>query len=390
MKDQSQKNHLSMYIHIPFCERKCAYCDFLSFDCKNEQINDYVDALCSQIEDYSKHDGEIDWVIKTIFFGGGTPSVLTTEHMTAIFKTINSNYDVLENAEISIECNPGTLTKEKINHYRTLGFNRISLGVQSTDFEKLKVLGRIHDEQSVFEQYGLIKASGFENINLDLMYGIPNQTLEEWSRQLDVIIDMNPEHISAYGLIVEEGTAYEKLFQKEPELFPDEDLERAMYWLAHEKLTVAGYEHYEISNFAKPGFACQHNETYWRLIPYIGFGLGASSYINGTRFDMIRDLDAYIGFKESPKKMMNEQSIIVSSKQSSMEEFMFLGLRRLAGISKKEFMALFGCGINSVYDDALDYLMRESLIQVIDDSILLTKRGIDISNYVLSHFLLSE
>jgi oxygen-independent coproporphyrinogen-3 oxidase len=387
MNDKSQKPILSMYIHIPFCERKCAYCDFLSFDCKNDKIEAYLEALHRQIESSEYKDS---WMVGTLFFGGGTPSILNSNQISRLMTCIKSNFTLSDDAEITMECNPGTLNKNKIKAIKESGINRISLGVQSTDVVFLERLGRIHDDKTVYEQYQLLRDNGFGNINLDFMYGLPEQTLKEWEKQIDTIIELAPEHISAYGLIVEKDTAYEKLYEEQPEIFPDEDLERDMYWLTHDKLTNAGYVHYEISNYCKPGLASRHNETYWLLRPYIGLGLGSASYIDKTRFSITKDLELFIDTSINPSLLIDQETIINMDKRTVMEEYMFLGLRRLEGIDMRDFEIKFNQSFMDTYGEITTKFVKDELMVMTDRQLYLTPRGIDISNYVMSHFLFDK
>jgi oxygen-independent coproporphyrinogen-3 oxidase len=382
---RSQKQTLSMYIHIPFCQKKCAYCDFLSFSGKMDHVSGYLKALINEIIRWPNKE---NYIIKTIFIGGGTPSVLTGNEILELFTAIKKNYILDKDCEISMECNPGTLTDDKIIAIKNSGINRISMGVQSLDVKMLEILGRIHNDTIFYQQYTAIQEAGFGNINLDFMYGLPHQTLAAFEKELDMVIQLQPKHLSVYGLIIEEGTSYEQLYEKNPDFFPNEEVERDMYWMAHKKLVDAGYEHYEISNYAKPGYRCRHNEVYWLLEPYISFGIGGSSFIDGCRSDHIKDLELYIRLKDNTKDMIDKTSVIPITNNSIMEEFMFLGLRRLEGISKVAFLNLTGSDIMEVYDEVIDTLKDEKLIIEDDTNIRLTERGIDISNYVMSQFLI--
>lgn len=377
---KSQKQTLSMYIHIPFCQKKCAYCDFLSFDCKNHQIVDYLKVLNLEIATWEKRD---KYIVKSIFFGGGTPSILSGQQIINLMACIQNNYELIDDCEITMECNPGTLTEDKVKNIKESGINRISMGVQSLDMDTLKSLGRIHSDTEFYNQYQLLRHYGFNNINLDIMYALPHQTLEHFKEQLKKVITLAPEHLSVYGLIIEADTPYEMLYNRQPDIFPDEEVERQMYWLAHDILTKAGYEHYEISNYAKAGLRCKHNEVYWLLEPYIGFGLGASSYIDDSRFDQTRDIDQYIlanGHYDAIKIIRNNDAL--------KEELVFLGLRRLEGVNKAYFKEKTGESLEDVYGQIIKELVEQELLIEDKGHIKLTGRGIDISNHVMSKFIL--
>ena len=278
---------MQIYMHIPFCVKKCLYCDFLSGPQNQETIELYVDSLCREIATYPvSHANRTKDKVSTIFVGGGTPSILSGEQIKRIFDALYAHFDMEEDAEVTIEVNPGTVTREKLEAYRACNINRISFGLQSANNEELKLLGRIHNFETFVENFRLARACGFENINVDLMSAIPNQTLQSFEETLCKVLALKPEHISAYSLIVEEGTPFAYLYgegcPKEQEL-PSEDVEREIYYKTEEILSQAGYHRYEISNYAKQGMECKHNVGYWDRKEYIGFGLGASGLVNETR-----------------------------------------------------------------------------------------------------------
>lgn len=382
-----KREALSLYIHIPFCESKCAYCDFLSFAGKDDLIEGYMKKLNAQIHTFAEKDM---WLIESIFLGGGTPSILEGHYITELFETIRAGYKLSETCEITIECNPGTLTEEKMEAYKDAGINRISMGVQSTDLEQLKLMNRIHDKKTVLDQYQLLRDKGFDNINLDIIYGLMDQSLEQWVEQVKLAITLNPEHLSVYSLTIEEGTPFYDLYNKQSDRFPSEDLDRDMYWKTHDLLEEAGYEHYEISNYAKAGKASYHNNVYWKAMPYVGFGLGASSFYDDSRFTTIKDLELYVNGGKALKSFVDLDNIEYLDYETEMEEFMFLGLRRLEGISIKEYEYRFECDMNEYYAEALRKLQEEKLLVVDGDMIRLTNKGVDISNYALSYFLIEE
>ena len=382
---------LAIYIHIPFCVRKCLYCDFLSAPASDETREQYVQALCREIREERK--SYVNYKIETIFLGGGTPSLLSGEQLARILGTVFDAYQVADDCEISMEVNPGTVTKEKLKAYKRAGVNRLSIGMQSAVEEELQSLGRIHSSEDAFDTYELAIKTGFNNINIDLMSAIPGQTKESWKESLKRILDLEPApaHVSAYSLIIEEGTPF---FEKTPTL-PDEDTEREMYKITNDILSEAGYLRYEISNYAKPGFACRHNCTYWERGSYAGFGIGAASLVEQVRFSNTRNLKDYLG-----KYLKNATVAIKENRQElsveeQMEEFMFLGLRMMRGVSAGKFSDLFGKTIEQVYPGIVEKYCRQGLLQKIPEQgsgevrIALTERGIDVSNVIMADFLLT-
>ena len=382
---------LAIYIHIPFCVRKCLYCDFLSAPASDETKEQYVQALCREIREERK--SYVNYKIETIFLGGGTPSLLSGEQLDRILGTVFDAYQVADDCEISMEVNPGTVTKEKLKAYKRAGVNRLSIGMQSAVEEELQSLGRIHSSEDAFDTYDLAVKTGFNNINIDLMSAIPGQTIESWKESLKRILDLEPApaHVSAYSLIIEEGTPF---FEKTPTL-PDEDTEREMYKITNDILSEAGYLRYEISNYAKPGFACRHNCTYWERGSYAGFGIGAASLVEQVRFSNTRNLKDYL-----EKYLKNATVAIKENRQElsveeQMEEFMFLGLRMMRGVSAGKFSDLFGKTIEQVYPGIVEKYCRQGLLQKIPEQgsgevrIALTERGIDVSNVIMADFLLT-
>ncbi len=404
----TKKNPLGIYVHIPFCVKKCNYCDFLSAPFKKEVQKCYIEALLKQIRIYE--DLVKEYEVKTIYFGGGTPSLLEIEEIESIFTVIKETYglteDNLKQMEITLEANPGTFGKDKLLVYRKLGFNRLSIGVQSMNENELKLLGRIHTVEEFLENYKLARECGFENINVDLMQALPGQTIEDWENTLKQVVELKPEHISAYSLIIEEGTKFYDWYEGKEELLPDEETEREMYYRTEEILKKAGYERYEISNYAKVGKESKHNLSYWQGVDYLGLGLGASSLIKGERFSGENDLEKFIMYvsdleKDNVYYLENslgetniyhlenhlEQDRYLITKQEQMEEFMFLGLRVMKGVSKQEFFERFQIKIEDIYGQVLGKLEKQELIILENDKIALTKKGIDVSNYVFAEFL---
>lgn len=387
MEEFRIKKELELYIHIPFCVKKCAYCDFLS-SVQNEEVREnYVNALVREIKEYRQLQEQ--YVVSTIFIGGGTPTILSGKQMQRIFETLHDVFEISQDAEITIEANPGTVTKEKLNTYRTCGINRISFGLQSANNEELRLLGRIHTYEEFLESYHLARKCGFANINVDLISAIPKQTLSSWEETLKNVIALNPEHISAYSLIIEEGTPFANMYgesaPKEDEL-PSEDEERNIYYRTKELLKESGYQQYEISNYAKDGNVCRHNSGYWKRKDYLGIGLGSASLLNHTRFHNTNDLSFYL--KHAGETELLRQDMQLLSVEEQMEEFMFLGLRMTEGVSKKEFETCFGKSIDACYEKQLQKLRKQEMIEMTDDRITLTEYGFDVSNYVLSEFIL--
>lgn len=380
---------LELYLHIPFCVKKCNYCDFLSAPAGEETRAAYVDALLEEIRGFDEPE---DYEVVTVFFGGGTPSILPGRAIFRIMEVLREKFSFRKGAEITLEANPGTVDKEKLSFYKKAGINRLSFGLQSADAEELKKLGRIHTWEKFLESFQLAREAGFSNINVDLMSALPGQTKESWEKTLRQVLALQPEHISAYSLIIEEGTPFYQLYEKdverrdageEPELIPSEEEERAMYEATGRILKEQGYLHYEISNYAKPGCECRHNLGYWQRRDYLGFGLGASTLLNPVRYKNTEDLEAYLGGDFSKKEFF------VLTKDNQIEETMFLGLRVLEGVSKEQFREQFSCELRVVYRKELEKLEQEGLLEEEGDFVRLTSRGIDLSNPVLAEFLLS-
>lgn len=367
-----------LYIHIPFCVRKCDYCDFLSAPGSEEAKASYTEALLREIEAVKTEKREVS----SIFVGGGTPSVLSPSLMGDIFEKIHESFSVAPDAEITIEANPGTLSKEKLFLYRSVGINRLSLGLQSPEETELKSLGRIHTYGEFLESFSLAREAGFQNINVDLMCALPEQTYEGWIRNLRTVAALHPEHISAYSLIIEEGTP----FAKRKLNLPDEDTEYRMYEDTAGILAEYGYEQYEISNYAKKGLSCRHNIGYWTRKEYLGLGLGAASLWGNQRFSNTPDFSLYLNNSGFPEKIRGDRETL--SLEAEMSEFMFLGLRMTEGVSKAEFLEGFGVPIESVYGKVLDKYKSMGLLEEKEGRIFLTREGIHVSNGVMAEFLL--
>lgn len=400
--------NLELYVHIPFCLKKCAYCDFLSFSCDEKTQFAYADALIREIEFYGTQLK--DYFVTTIFVGGGTPTWLHEDKMVEILDTIYTFFNVSSDAEITMECNPGTVTMAKLEKYRKNGVNRLSIGLQSADDEELQILGRIHTFEKFVKTFEMARNAGFANINVDLISGIPYQNKEKFLHTLQKVVRLRPNHISAYSLIIEEGTPFYEKYKPDLELqeagkptkvLPTEDEVYCITKLTQKFLAQMGYEQYEISNFAQPGFECVHNIGYWTRENYLGLGLGAASLLNDVRYANETDLDSYIQASEQIQPLAFEQpdghieygtnlhsSVDAVSRKSQMEEFMFLGLRMNCGVTRQQFQDLFGIPIEGVYKDALEHLKSEGLLEINAGRIVLTEKGQDLSNYALAQFIL--
>ncbi len=365
---------LSIYIHIPFCIKKCYYCDFASFDNESNKIGQYVDVLVDEIMtfDFSLYN------IKSIFFGGGTPSLLKSWQVEKILNCIPYN----KNVEITMECNPETLNKKYLENLFDIGVNRLSIGLQSVDDTVLKTIGRVHTFDTFLENYGYAREVGFKNINVDLMFSLPNLSKEKYFEGLQQVALLNPEHLSIYSLIVEEGTKFDFMLEKGEIKIPSEDEDREVFEKTENALKKYGYNKYEISNYCKNDMECVHNLGYWELREYIGFGLSAHSFINNERFENVNNLEKYLC---GHNKKINKIEV---TKQNLMEEFMFLGLRKDEGISVKDFEQKFNCSIYNVYGEALSKLEKEKNLIMQNDKIKLSKKAVNISNKILSEFLI--
>lgn len=400
MIEKSTCKTLGIYIHIPFCVRKCLYCDFLSAPASGEEMERYVTALTREIKEESRN--YTDDIVKSVFLGGGTPSLLPAESIVRILNTVYDCFNLDEACEISMEVNPGTVTPDKLSSWQRGGVNRLSIGLQSTVDSELKALGRIHTSKDFFDTYELAIKTGFNNINIDLMSAIPGQTLETYLDTLKRVTSMQPmpTHISSYSLMIEEGTP----FYENPPVLPDEDCEREMYKITGDFLTNLGYHQYEISNYALPGYECIHNKRYWERGNYVGFGIGAASMVDNERFQNTNDIIRYFNFylqeestqkKKAPPTKNEEikEARQKLSRQEQMAEYMFLGLRVIKGVSSREFYHIFGVTINQAYPGIVEDFCQKGLLERTKDPetgdirIALTRRGIDVSNIVMAQFL---
>lgn len=377
-KDQADLP-MEIYVHIPFCMKKCDYCDFLSGPCTRAEQEDYVRALLDEIDAVKEGKGRS---VSSIFIGGGTPSVLEETWIGQILDKIRAKFKIQEDAEITIEVNPGTADYRKLCAYRSYGIDRLSIGLQSPDDRELKILGRIHDHEQFLETYKSARKAGFDNINIDLMSAIPDQTYEGWIKNLQIVAELGPEHISAYSLIVEEGTPFA---HKELNL-PDEDTEYQMYEATAQILKDYGYEQYEISNYAKAGRECRHNKGYWMRQDYLGLGVGAASLYGERRFSNTADRGSYCK-NSTVLEYIREQETILS-REDQMAEFMFLGLRMTQGVEKGRFLEYFGCTIGEIYGEIVEKYCSMGFLVENEERIFLSRKGIHVSNSIMSEFLL--
>ena len=373
-----------IYIHIPFCVKKCSYCDFVSF-CSDEKIwEQYTNAVVCEIENKKIENPK---KVTTIYIGGGTPSLIPENYIVKIINTVKSRFKIEESAEITIEVNPGTVTEKKLVAYKNVGINRISIGLQSAEDRILKLIGRIHNYQTFLSTYNLTRNIGFENINVDLMLAIPTQTKGELLNTLNKVIELKPNHISLYSLIVEENTEIKKALEVGKLEYVDEKVEREMYWKTKRILEKNGYFHYEISNFAKRGFESKHNMDCWNQEEYIGFGIAAHSYINNKRFSNISNLEEYIKNINEENFEKNIELHENQTKQDKMKEYMMIGLRKIGGISISEFERRFRISPLFYFRFEIDKLVKENLLEVDLDYIKLTKKGLDFANIVFEEFI---
>ena len=385
---------IGIYVHIPFCKQKCKYCDFNSFANKGEYIEKYVKCVQKEIKnvgDRVRLNSNGDYtnlpIAKTIYIGGGTPSFIDEKYIEDILKTIETNFEIDKNIEVTIEINPGTVNLEKLKKYRDIGINRLSIGLQTSNNNLLKLIGRIHNYEQFLQTINLAKTVGFKNINVDTMIGLPNQTIYDVEDTLNKLINLDVTHISVYSLIVEEGTEIEKEIQNGSLTLPDEELERYMYWFAKRKLEENGYIHYEISNFAKIPYRSKHNVDCWNQKEYIGFGVSASSYENNIRYRNIDSIEEYIKNIENDKETKNVIIEEKQNKQTKMNEYMILGLRKINGVSITEFRRKFELSPLQVYNKELTRLLREGLINIDTNNIRLSKKGLDLANIVWEEFI---
>lgn len=376
-----ENKKIGIYVHIPFCKRKCDYCDFISYSNKDSKIEEYIEAVKKEIE-LQKIKSEIT----TVYIGGGTPSYIDSKLIKEIMAELQ-NKNVSKDAEITIEVNPGTVTLEKLKDYKDAGINRLSIGLQTTKDELLKQIGRIHNFEQFVETYKMARKVGFQNINVDLMLGLPNQRIKDLKESLESIIQLIPEHISVYSLIVEDGTPIANKIQNGELELPNEDLERNMYWYVKNTLELNGYKHYEISNFAKQGYESKHNMNCWNQKEYIGIGIAAHSYRDITRYSNTKNLGEYIRNVQNKKIERNRIIHEIQKEDDTKKEYMLLGLRQIDGVRISKFKEKFGDNPIYLFRNELKKLSDENLISVDEDNIKLTNKGIDLANLVWEEFV---
>lgn len=375
---------IGVYIHIPFCKRKCFYCDFCSYDNSSEYHEEYIESIIKEIKNFNQEE---NLIVKTIYVGGGTPSIIEANLIKKVLIELNNKFEIDKNVELTIEINPGTVNKEKLEMYKSIGINRLSIGLQSTNDNLLKTIGRIHNYEEFETCYELARATNFSNINVDLMIGLPTQTIQDVKESLKNIISKNPEHISVYSLILEDDTKLKKLVDNKILDIPDEDIERNMYWIVKNTLEENGYEQYEISNFAKKSYESKHNTDCWKQKEYIGFGTAAHSYFNNVRYSNTCNIYDYIKNIKNNQFQKNIEIQELQEKDIQMNEYMILGLRMMQGVNVKNFIEKFGENPKIRYQKEIKKLENQNLIVVDEMFIKLTKKGIDFANIVWSEFI---
>ncbi len=375
---------VGIYIHIPFCKQKCFYCDFVSYCDKTKFIDRYIDCLKKEIESKSNKN---EIVIDTIYIGGGTPSIIDVKLIIEVLESIKENFNVEKEAEITIEINPGTVNEEKLKLYKEEGINRVSIGLQSTNNDLLKMLGRIHTYEEFLKCSNMARNIGFKNINVDLMLGLPSQTLDDINKSMKRIINLKPEHVSVYSLIVEDGTKLARDVENGKLILPEEEIERNMYWKVKQTLENNGYIHYEISNFAKKGYESKHNMNCWSQKEYLGFGASAHSYFKSMRYSNIEDIEEYIDNISKGKIEQNKKVHEIQTVEDSKKEYMLLGLRKIDGVNITEFKNKFVDNPIYLFKKELSRLACEKLIEIDENRIKLTDKGLDLANIVWEEFV---
>lgn len=391
------KKEIGVYIHIPFCKRKCFYCDFCSFECDEKIQQDYIKALISEIRAFNfnkisnqfiKENPRInleDFVVKTLYIGGGTPSYISSSLIGQIILELKNKFKLADDMEATIEVNPGTASLEKMLEYKKMGLNRLSIGLQATNDRLLTLIGRIHNYEQFVETYKMARLAGFGNINVDLMIGLPTQTIDDVKDSLNKIVELQPEHISVYSLILEEGTRLKSMVDSKKIALPDEDTERAMYWLVKNNLEKNEYSHYEISNFAQKGYESKHNTDCWKQKEYLAFGLAAHSYFNNIRYTNIGNLHKYI-----ENNLNNQNEIVIEEiqdEETKMNEYVILGLRMIAGFALDDFEKIFQKRFEDVYEKQYKKLLKYKLIEKQNNRIKLSNKGMDLANVVWEEFV---
>ncbi len=392
---KTERKSLGVYVHVPFCIKKCNYCDFLSYEKIPEEVqNAYFQSLLREINIYSEIYGNL-YYVDAIFIGGGTPSLVRESHISDLISAVRSGFSVSGNAEISIESNPKTLTEIGLKTYLKSGVNRLSIGAQSCDDKLLFYMGRIHSAGDFISNYTLARECGFQNINTDIMFGIPGQTTGIWMDTLEKIIQLKPEHISFYSLQLEEGTRFFSMYEEGSFKETDEETDRNMYHTAAEILKNNGYVHYEISNASKVGYQCRHNLKYWSMKDYLGIGLGSHSFIDGTRSSNVRDLKQYI--KSGIDNSIGKTSISIQSpftcwqhnntNDENISDYLITVMRKTQGIELEDFRHRFGIELKQLHGSTIQKYRNLGLIEIVENRLRFTEKGIDLSNMVLAEFV---
>ncbi|MBQ4562714.1 MAG: radical SAM family heme chaperone HemW [Clostridia bacterium] len=374
---------LGLYLHFPFCMNKCAYCDFYSV-VNYDDVERYMDALMLQCEDYATSCEP--YAVDTIFLGGGTPTIVPEKQMQALIDCIYENFNVTIDAEVTIEANPATVTLGQLKKYRKSGINRLSIGLQSVCDNELKALSRVHSYEDFEKTFKMARKAGFDNINLDLMYGIPEQTMDSFIKSLETVVELDPEHISLYNLKIEDSTPFGAIRDSLP--LPDEDIEFAMYEYAIDYLTRHGYEQYETSNFAKKGYECKHNMKYWTCQEYLGLGTASHSYFRNTRFSFIKDIDSFVSAIEDPDNsdVITDENYTISPRER-VGEYIMLSLRLKKGINVTEFKRFCGMDFEKMFEDLLPPYVSNGFMDRTATGYAFTAKGMYVSNYILSSML---
>lgn len=375
---------IGVYLHIPFCKQKCNYCDFTSYCNKDDLIKEYIECLKEEI----RSRGNLNYHVKTIYIGGGTPSYIKSKYIEELLNEIAKNFDLDENAEISMELNPGTATEKGLDNYFQMGVNRISIGLQTSNDEILKKIGRIHNYKEFEKTIKYARKAGFRNINVDTMIGLPSQNIYDVEKTLIGLIDMEIPHISVYSLIIEPNTKLEKMVNNKEVELPDDEMERYMYWFAKRKLEENGYIHYEISNFAKMRNKCKHNVDCWNQSEYLGFGVSGASYENATRYVNTSSLEDYINNIKNKESFKNVKIEEKQTKKMMMNEYMLLGLRKINGVNLTNFEIKFGKKAFDVFNKEITKLLGKNLIKIQGENIQLTNKGLDLANLVWEEFVI--
>ena len=390
---KTRDNEIELYIHIPFCVRKCDYCDFLSFPSDTKMREYYVNALCSEIELKAKK--LCNQMVTSIYIGGGTPSSLETKLIIKIMNTLDSAFTISEDAEVTIECNPGTVSRDSLSVYKSYGINRLSIGLQSANEHELELLGRIHDYDSFVRTVDMLLEVGFINYSVDIMYGLPYQTMDSLSKTLKAVTMLRPKHISAYSLIIEEGTAFfdrynddyiNQCLAKKTKYLPEENVLCEMTDYINAFLKGRGYDRYEVSNYAKAGYECRHNIGYWKRKAYIGFGIGAASLYEEKRYKNITDIDRYIKNYSLANPLIEYEEQENLTTEDSMSEFMMLGLRMNWGVSADDFYSIYGRTLDNVYGEQIEGLIERELLVNDGNRIKPTNRGLELQNIIAREF----